>query len=93
MINTFFFISGGEIAFVLFIVVIVFGADKIPGIAKGMGKGMRTLKNATNEIKNEIKQTAEKNQLDSGVAKSVQEEIHKVKNEIDDLKGSVSRKL
>ena len=34
----FLFISGAEIFFILFIVVMVFGADKIPGIAKGLGK-------------------------------------------------------
>ena len=38
----FLFISGTEITFILFIVILVFGADKIPGIAKGLGKGMRT---------------------------------------------------
>ncbi len=30
--------------FILFIVVMVFGADKIPEIARGLGKGMRHLK-------------------------------------------------
>ena len=43
----FLFISGGEIFFIMFIVVMVFGSDKIPGIAKGLGKGMRQL-DATN---------------------------------------------
>ena len=47
------FISSTEILFILFIVVMVFGADKIPDVAKGLGKGIRSLKNATNEIKNE----------------------------------------
>ena len=51
------FISSTEILFILFIVIMVFGADKIPDIAKGMGKGMRTLKNATNDIKSEIRRT------------------------------------
>ena len=50
---TLLFISGAEIAFILFIVVMVFGADKIPDIAKGLGKGMKTLKNASNDIKHE----------------------------------------
>ena len=31
------FISTTEIVFILFIAVIIFGADKIPDIAKGMG--------------------------------------------------------
>ena len=38
------FISSTEIVFILFIVIMIFGADKIPDIAKGMGKGMRSLK-------------------------------------------------
>ncbi len=47
----FLFISGAEIFFIMFIVVMVFGSDKIPGIAKGLGKGMRQLKDATEDIK------------------------------------------
>ena len=46
---TFLFISGAEIAFILFIVIMVFGADKIPDIARGLGKGMKTLKNALHQ--------------------------------------------
>ena len=51
---TLLFIGGTEIIFILFIVVMVFGADKIPEIARGLGKGMRQLKDATNDIKNEV---------------------------------------
>ena len=43
------FISGGEIFIVLVIVVMLFGADKLPELARGLGKGMQQLKNATNE--------------------------------------------
>ena len=48
------FISGAELVFVFFIVLLVFGADKIPSIAKGLAKGMTQIKQATNEIKTEI---------------------------------------
>lgn len=89
----FLFISGAEIAFILFIVVMVFGADKIPDIAKGLGKGMRTLKNATNDIKHEITKSADKHGIDTDVVKDVNEEISKVKDNIDDFTGSVRRKL
>ena len=83
------FISSTEIVFILFIVIMVFGADKIPDVAKGMGKGMRTLKNATNDIKGEIQRSAEKQGLDAKLTK----EVNKVKDEIEDLTGSVRRKL
>ncbi|MCK0110356.1 twin-arginine translocase TatA/TatE family subunit [Flavobacteriaceae bacterium S0825] len=90
---TFLFISGAEIAFILFIVVMVFGADKIPEIARGLGKGMRTLKDATNDIKHEIAKSADKHGIDTDVASSINEEITKVKDGIDDFTGSVKRKL
>ncbi|MDB9780183.1 twin-arginine translocase TatA/TatE family subunit, partial [Flavobacteriaceae bacterium] len=48
------FISGAEIVFVFFIVLLIFGADKIPSIARGLAKGMTQVRNATNEIKSEI---------------------------------------
>ena len=90
---TFLFISGAEITLILFIVVMVFGADKIPEIARGLGKGMRTLKNATNDIKHEISKSAEKHGLDTDVTKEINQEIKKVKDDLDDFTGSVSRKL
>ena len=50
----FLFIGAPEVFVILLIVVMVFGADKIPDIARGLGKGMRQIKDATNEIKHEI---------------------------------------
>ncbi len=92
-LTTLLFISGTEIAFILFIVVMVFGADKIPDIARGMGKGMRTLKDATNDIKHEITKTADKQGIDTSVVDDVNKEIKRVKDNIDDFTGSVKRKL
>ena len=90
---TFLFISGGEIAFILFIAIMVFGADKLPEIARGLGKGMRTLKDATNDIKHEITKTAEKNGIDTSITSDVKKELDKVKDNIEDFTGSVKRKL
>ena len=87
------FISGAELAFIMFIMVMVFGAEKIPEIARGLGKGMRTLKNATNDIKSEIQKSAEKQGIDTDISKDVKGEISKVKEEIDQITGSVKRRL
>lgn len=91
--STFLFISGAEIAFILFIVIMVFGADKLPEIARGLGKGMRTLKDATNDIKHEITKTAEKNGIDTSLTDDVKKELNKVKDDLDDFTGSVKRKF
>lgn len=90
---TFLFISGGEITFILFIVIMVFGADKLPEIARGLGKGMRTLKDATNDIKQEITKTAEKNGIDTSITNDVKKELDKVKDDLEDFTGSVKRKF
>jgi len=98
------FISGAEIFFILFVVLLVFGADKVPEIARGLGKGMKQIKNATNDIKNEITKSAEKQGLDLDITKNlsndfkeatknVTKEIDNVKDEIEDGFGSVKRKL
>ena len=93
ILSTFLFISGAEIAFILFIAIIVFGADKLPEIARGLGKGMRVLKDATNDIKQEITKSAEKNGIDTSIVSDVQKELDSVKDNIDDFTGSVRRKL
>jgi sec-independent protein translocase protein TatA len=93
MNSTFLFISGPEIMVIMLIVVMVFGADKIPEIARGLGKGMRQIKDATNDIKKEINDSAKSSDLDTNVGKDVQKEINKVKNNIDDLTGPIKRHL
>ena len=87
------FISGAEIAFIMFILVMVFGADKIPDIARGLGKGMKAVKNASNDIKSEIQRSAEKQGIVTDFTKDVRGEIDKVKEDIDEITGSVRRKL
>ena len=87
------FISGPEIVFILFIVVMVFGADKIPDIARGLGQGMKALRNATNDIKHEITKSAEKQGIDTDITKDVKKEINRVRDDIEDFTGSVRRKL
>jgi sec-independent protein translocase protein TatA len=89
----FLFIGAPEILVVLLLVVMLFGADKIPEIARGLGKGMRQMKNATNDIKREIQNSADKHDLDLDVTKDIQKEIENVKEDIDDLTGPVKRKF
>ncbi|AEE19894.1 sec-independent protein translocase protein TatA [Dokdonia sp. Hel_I_63] len=93
MISLPLFISGAEIAFIIFIVIMVFGADKVPEIARGLGKGMRQLKDATNDIKSEITKTAERNDIDLDLTKDIKKEIDKAKEDINDITGPIKRSL
>ncbi|WP_313111372.1 twin-arginine translocase TatA/TatE family subunit [Aequorivita sediminis] len=89
----FLFISGAEIGFILFIILLVFGADKVPEIARGLGKAMRQVKDATNDIKSEITKSAEKQGIDVDITKDVRKEIDKVKDEVDEITGPIKRKF
>lgn len=49
-------LGGWEILLILMVLLIFFGAKKIPELAKGLGKGIKEFKNATKEIKDEIEE-------------------------------------
>ncbi len=91
--TTFLFISGVEITFILFITVMIFGANKIPEIARGLAKGMRTLKNATNDMKQEITKSAEQHGIDTNLTKDISSEVSKIKDSLEDFTGAIKRKL
>lgn len=48
-------IGTGELLLIFLVVLLVFGAKRIPEIARGLGKGIREFKDATREISNELK--------------------------------------
>lgn len=85
------FISGGEIFVILIIAVMLFGADKLPEIARGLGKGMRQIKDATEDIKREIQKGAEKHDIDINVSSKVKDEISKITDNVDDFTRPVSK--
>ncbi len=85
------FIGTTEIFVILLIVVMFFGADKIPEIARGLGKGIRQVKDATNEIKREINDSAKEQGIDTDFVKDIQKEVEDVKKGIDDFKGPIKR--
>jgi len=87
----FLFIGGSEIFVILVIVLMLFGADKIPGMARGLGKGMRQLKDATNEIKREITETAGSQGIDTELTKNLEEQINTIQEDIEDATGPVKR--
>ena len=43
-----------EILLIFLAVLLLFGAKRIPEIARGLGKGIREFKDATNDIKREL---------------------------------------
>ncbi len=56
MNTTFLFLNlgGGEIIIVLLVVLLFFGSNKIPELARGLGRGIREFKDATSGVQREI---------------------------------------
>lgn len=42
---------------IFFLILLLFGAKRIPEFARGMGKGLRQLRNATDEIQSDIQRS------------------------------------
>ena len=49
----------GEILIILLIILLLFGAKKLPELAKGLGKGIKEFKKASNEIKKEVQEASD----------------------------------
>jgi sec-independent protein translocase protein TatA len=57
MLSTLLFLPNlgmSELLVIFLIIVLLFGAKKIPELARGLGRGIREFKDASKEIKNEI---------------------------------------
>jgi sec-independent protein translocase protein TatA len=48
------FLGGWEIVLILAVVLILFGARKLPELARGLGEGIREFKKASREVTDEI---------------------------------------
>jgi sec-independent protein translocase protein TatA len=51
--------GGPELLLIMFVVLMLFGSDKLPGLAKGMGKSIREFKKAASGVEEEIRQALE----------------------------------
>ena len=54
-----------ELILILLVVLLLFGAKKLPELARGLGKGIREFKNASKHVEEEIKEI-EKGDEDKG---------------------------
>lgn len=94
-------IGGGEFVFIILVVLMLFGSDKIPEMARTLGKGMQQLKNATNDIKSEIHRSADIDGLkksfteigsdDDDTSANITKEIEQVKEDIENMSGPIKR--
>lgn len=87
-------IGGGELVLILLVVVMFFGADKIPEMARGLGKGMRQFKDATGSIQREIEKSITESERNASTTNTTTTETPKPETpQVKPPENSVAQKL
>ena len=92
------FIQGWEWVIILLAVLLLFGAKKLPELAKGLGKGIREFKKASSESSYEMDREAERQDYEREQArrdkeeKSASREDKPAQAEVEEAKASAESK-
>lgn len=68
-------VGGSEIVLILLVILMFFGSKSIPGIARTMGKTMHQIKQASQDVQNEIKKSSGDIKADFDLQKVVRETV------------------
>ncbi|MFK8046189.1 MAG: twin-arginine translocase TatA/TatE family subunit [Crocinitomicaceae bacterium] len=79
-------IGTSELVFVMFVVLMLFGAKNIPSIAKTLGRGMREVRQASDEIKRDIAKSATDMRRDLNMTDTVDQ----IKKPFTDIQKSIT---
>lgn len=80
-------LGGGEVFIIVLVVLLLFGSDQLPQLVKGLGRGIREINDAKDQIQNEIQNRT----------KTSTEEIKKhttdIQNEISQVEQTIKRQV
>ncbi len=79
-------LSLGEMLMIALAIVVLFGPDKLPEIARGLGQGVRKMRGAVDDIKSEIMKEGDNPLSD------IKKEIDKVKQSAQDFNPLAEKK-
>jgi len=58
-------LGAGEIILIVLVILLLFGAKKIPELARGLGKGMSEFKKGLKDVEKEIKEPDDEKKVDN----------------------------
>lgn len=83
-------IGGGEMVLIIGVILMLFGSDKIPEMARGLARVINQVKSASNELKSEITKSVDETGVINDIKEAVNVEDIKKRIGIDDIKKSVN---
>ena len=84
-------VSGGEFLVILLFILIFFGSKNIPDLARGLGRGYRQLKDATNSIKREIQDGT--GDITSSLKRPLDQHLNDIKNTLNDVDTDIKKDM
>ena len=89
-------IGTGEVLLILAFILIFFGSKSIPGLARTMGRTIRQIKDASNDLQNEIRKSGQEMKNDLNISEIIEDTANDIKRPLDqyaqDIEDVVSRK-
>ena len=83
-------IGGGELFFVLLVILLFFGSKNIPDMARSFGKGIREVRHATEQVKREIRDSVP---LEDEKLEQAREELNEARKIMEQAEGTVKRTM
>ena len=86
-------VGGSEILLILVFILIFFGSKSIPSIAKTMGKTIRQIKDATQEVQNEITKSGVNIKKDMNFRSLINDSVNDIQQPLDQFKDDIDEAL
>jgi sec-independent protein translocase protein TatA len=86
-------VAGSEILLILVFILIFFGSKSIPGIARTLGRTMRQIKDATQEVQNEISKSGANIRKDMNFQGLVEDTVNDIRRPLDQYADDIDEVL
>ncbi|MDG1146932.1 MAG: twin-arginine translocase TatA/TatE family subunit [Crocinitomicaceae bacterium] len=82
-------VAGSEILLILVFVLIFFGSKSIPGLAQTLGRTIRQVKEASNDIQNEIKKSGAEMKKDLNLEGFIKDTTEEIRRPLDQMASDI----
>ncbi len=83
-------VAGSEIVLIIFVVLLLFGSKSIPGIAKTLGKALYQVRNATNDLQQEIRKSSQQMKEDLNLKEIIKETEESINASMEEVKTEIN---